>query len=209
MKDGEMGKTPESFRKFTRIVVFFCILLLLLIETFVTIPLFANDPEYLNQAGLQRTRVEVLANSMLILEYRPQSEHTQAVGVIETALPIFKQEQATLQDNKASDVQQLIMSSRGDFLAITAAAQTVVDNPSKPVDPVQVAIVLAHRDTYRATINSIVTILVQRTELRTQVLFIVKSCLVIILLVAGLWYWYIVEKRVRERIAEQQNAPEV
>src|SRR6266568_3062982 len=109
-----MGTTPESFRTFTRVVILFCIFLLGIMGVFETIPLTSDDAAYINQAGLQRTRIEVIANSILILEYRQAAERPQAIANIEASLPIFKQEQATLSANTDTDIQILMQQSARD-----------------------------------------------------------------------------------------------
>lgn len=169
------------------------ILILILIAFEALLPL-VDASSYLNQAGLQRTRSDVLALAMLTLEYRPASEHALAISNLQVTLPIFEQEQTLLNSNDASDEQLLLQQMRGDYLAIITSAQTVVSAPSKPVDPVQVSIMMAHKDSYRSTMNLLVNVLVSHVERLTWTLFYTESGIGLLILGVVVWLWRMLEK---------------
>jgi hypothetical protein len=194
---------PADFRNFSRVIIGFCLFLLLVLGLAEFFPLYADYPNFINNAGLQRVRVEVLVSSMLIMQYRSPADQTNAVAVIETALPVFRQEETTLQDDPSPDIQAIMLQAQPNYLALVAAAQTVVANPTKPVDPVQVNIMIAKRDAYRMAINQVVVTLVQHAEESTRNLFYVKTGIAGILAVTGTIYWIVLEKRMKHVIAEE------
>lgn len=201
---------PESFRIFSRVVISFCLFLLLILGIAEIFPIYSDDPAYINAAGLQRTRVEELVNSMIILEYLPPAEHTNAIAIIETVLPQLRQEQSNLQGNTASDIQSFVLQSQPAYLAIVAAAQSAITDPSKPVDPAQVAIAVGRKDGYRNAINELVTILVQHSEANSRALYLEKTSIVLLLAVCGVGYWIVLEGRMQHVIVEEakEKAPE-
>ena len=184
-----MLKTLQETSKLVRILSIAAILLILVLVAFESILPLVDASSYMNQAGLQRTRSDVLALSMLTLEYRPVSEHAQAISNLQVTLPIFEAEQTLLDSNQSSDEQLLLQQVRGDYLAIVASAQTVVNAPDKPVDPVQVDIMQRHKDMYRSTMNLLVTVLVHHVENLTWTLFYIESGIEVLLLCIMLWLW--------------------
>src|SRR6266568_7308186 len=124
-KGDNMFKTSQDTSKPVRILSIAAILLILVLIAFESILPLVDASSYMNQAGLQRTRSDVLALAMLTLEYRPVSEHAQAISNLQVTLPIFEAEQTLLDANQSSDEQLLLQQMRGDYLAIVASAQTV------------------------------------------------------------------------------------
>lgn len=194
---------PAEFRAFSRVIIVFSLFLLLLVGIAELFPLYADYPTYINNAGTQRARVEVLVSSMLILQYRPPSEQANAVATIETTLPLFKQEQTTLLDDPARDIQAIMLQAQPNYLALVAAVQTAISNPTKPVDPVQVNIMIMKRDAYRAAINQVTATLIQHAEDSTRTLFYIKSGIVVLLMGFGCFYWLVLEKRMKHVIVEE------
>lgn len=194
---------PAEFRNFSRVIIIFCIFLLLVLGLAEFFPLYADYPNFINNAGTQRARVEILVSSMLILQYRSSTDQVNAVAVMETALPAFKQEETTLQNDPMPDIQALMLQAQPNYLALVTAAQTVVNSPTKPVDPVQVDIVITKRDAYRMAINQVVITLIQHQEDSTRTLFYIKSGIVVVLIGFGCFYWYILEKRMKHVISEE------
>lgn len=170
-----MLKTPQGSQAFIRVLSLAAILLVLVLIAFESLLPLVDASSYLNQAGLQRTRSDVLALAMLTLEYRPASEHALAISNLQVTLPIFEQEQTLLNSDDDSDEQLLLQQMRGDYLAIVTAAQSAISVPGKPVDPIQVNIIMAHKDSYRSTMNLLVNVLVSHVERLTWTLFYTES----------------------------------
>lgn len=181
-------------KKIYRVLFIATILLVLVIIAFESILPLVDASSYLNQAGLQRTRSDVLALAMLTLEYRPASEHALAISNLQVTLPIFEQEQTLLNSNDASDEQLLLQQMRGDYLAIITSAQTVISAPNKPVDPIQVNIIMAHKDSYRSTMNLLVNVLVSHVERLTWTLFYIESGIGLLIMGVVVWLWRMLEK---------------
>src|SRR2546430_123803 len=93
-----MMKQAKRQRIYIRIIVVFCVFLLLLLAGFQWIWVGAGSASsIMNQSGLQRTRAQAIAKDTLILAYRPESEHAQAVNELQNLLPRFEQTQKGLQ----------------------------------------------------------------------------------------------------------------
>lgn len=201
-----MIRSPQSFRRFVRILSTATMLLILVLIAFESILPLVDSSSYMNQAGLQRTRSDILALAMLTLEYRPSVEHAQAISNLQVTLPIFEKEQNLLNSNNDSDEQLLLQQMRGDYLAIVTSAQTVVDDPNKPVDPVQVNIMMAHKDAYRSTMNLLVNVLVSHAESLTWRIFLIETGIGILLVGIIASFLAIYERRVGIYIHYEKEA---
>lgn len=191
-----MLKTTQGSHRFVRVLSFSAILLIIMQIAFELLLPFVDASSYLNQAGLQRTRSDVLALAMMTLEYRPVSERAQAISNLQVTLPLFESEQDLLNANAStSDEQLLLQQMKGDYLAIVASAQSVVDVPSKIVDSIQVNIIMMHKDAYRSTMNLLQTVLVHHVENLTWTLFYIESGIGVLLLCITASLWRMIEKR--------------
>lgn len=99
-----------------------------------------------------------------------------------------------------------MLQAQPNYLALVAAAQTVVSSPTKPVETVQVNIMIAKRDAYRTTINQVVMTLVHHAEDSARTLFYIKSGIVVLLIGFGCFYWWVLEKRMKHVIMEESQA---
>ncbi len=171
---------PNSFRTFTRVTK---ILFLLLLIAFECVPgLSGGDAYYLNEAGLQRTRSQILINAAYTLQYRPASEHAHAIQDLQMVLPAFEQEEMLLQTNTASDIQDLVQQAGLDYLPLIAATQIILAHPYKMIGPQEVNILALHEHSYLVTINALVLILPRHFEDRNIQLFVIQIVIEVVFL---------------------------
>src|SRR5262245_35056503 len=106
----------KTTRLITRMMFVTNMVLVLLLGRFLAIPLLTgSDPQYLNQAALQRTRSYSILTAVLTLEFRPSLEKAQALNDLQVALPFFQQEQAILLANPSATIQLLLTQARPDY----------------------------------------------------------------------------------------------
>jgi hypothetical protein len=180
----------------------FCLLLLLIDAGFQAIPLTISGAQ-ISQADAQKTRCEVIAKSALILEYRPAAEHVQAISDLQVVLPRFQQEQAVLSAYRSEPIQAYLIQAQPDYLAIVNAAQMILAQKNKPVDMVQVSIILAHERGYTSTMNELLVYGLQRLDARTLQLFLFESGIDALLLIMAALFWIRVEIIVKRQIKEE------
>lgn len=192
----------RKLRRYTRIIMPFCLLLLLIDAGFQAIPLTISGAQ-ISQADAQKTRCEVIAKSALILEYRPAAEHVQAISDLQVVLPRFQQEQAVLSAYRSEPIQAYLIQAQPDYLAIVNAAQMILAQKNKPVDMVQVSIILAHERGYTSTMNELLVYGLQRLDARTLQLFLFESGIDALLLIMAALFWIRVEIIVKRQIKEE------
>lgn len=166
----------------------FCLLLLLIDAGFQAIPLTISGDQ-ISQADLQKTRCEVIAKSALILEYRPQSEHIQAISDLQVVLPRFQQEQSTLSAYRNETIQAYLIQAQPDYQAIVKATQNILARKDKPVDMDQVSIILSHERAYTTTMNELLVYGLQRLDARTFQLFLFESGIDALLIIMAAVFW--------------------
>lgn len=194
----------RRLRFFSRIVLALMVVLLLLEAGFQAIPLFTSATQ-VAEASAQRTRCEVIAKSVLILAYRPASEHVQAISDLQVVLPLFLQEQSVLASYRNETIQTYIVQMQPNFLAIVKAAQNILARKDKPVDMDQVAIIVSHERDYVSTMSQLLTYGLQRLDSRTLQLFLIECSIDILLLIFAVLFWLRIEHLLRRTSWQQQQ----
>lgn len=182
----------RKLRRYTRIIMPFCLLLLLIDAGFQAIPLTVSGDQ-ISQADLQKTRCEVIVKSALILEYRPSSEHVQAISDLQVVLPRLQQEQTLLSHARNETIQAYLLQAQPDYVAIVSATQHILAQKNKPVDMTQVSIILAHERGYLTTMNALLVYGLQRLDTRTWQIFFFESGIDALLLIMAALFWIRIE----------------
>lgn len=174
----------KQIRKVFLIMIPFIVALLLILLAFQSVIVIQpSTSRAINEAGLQRTRCQLIAKDVLVLKYRTNStEKAQAINELQTLLPNFEREQAVISSYPMLQVQVLSTASRADYNAIDVAARTILVNHATTIDSTQIDIILAHNNMYLITINQIVTSLQQFTEDEEHQLFYIETGIVILIL---------------------------
>lgn len=174
-------------RTVIHILVVAWILLLFMLVGFQALPVFSsNDAQYIDQAGLQRTRSQFFAKAALILAYRPDTEKVQAISDLQAAYPLFQQEQAVLLANSQPDVQLTLQTAKPDYLTIVAVVKAVLANSNQTIEPAQVDLILLHSRAYVIAMNNVITILQQHADTQTLQLFTIEIVIEALLLTSTL-----------------------
>lgn len=156
--------------------------LLLVLAGFQAIPILTgDDAQYVFQAEAQKERCSLFVTSALTLEYRPISEHTQALSDMQVTLPLFQQQQAFLLTNPLPDVQAQLQVSHAAYLAIVAAVSSVTTYTTHKVDQIQVNIIMQNNRDYLKTIGDLIMLLQQHEILEAQHLFFIELFIEILL----------------------------
>jgi len=163
---------PKAFRSMTSGTMILLMLFLIAFE--VVFRFSGGDTQAMNEAALQRTRSQLLVNSVYTLAYRPIAEHGQAMRNLQTVLPTFEQGQVFLQANPAADVQNLLQQALNDYLPLIAAIQGIITHSNSMVDPLVVNILVAHERSYLVTMNTLMLLLPQHIEDSAIQLFVIQ-----------------------------------
>jgi hypothetical protein len=181
----------------------FFLVLVLINAGFQAIPLTTSASQ-ISEADLQRTRCEVIAKSALILAYRPATEHVQAISDLQVVLPRFQQEQTSLATYHNDIVQGYLLQMQPDYLAITNATQNILAQKDKPIDKIQIDIILAHEHNYLSTMNEFLVYGLQRLDGRTMQVFVIECIIDGLLLIIVVLFWIRIELLLRRTSWQQQ-----
>lgn len=159
-------RDPNKMRViYIRMLFVSCIILLILLGLFQSIwVLSGSGTSIMNQVGLQRVRVQAITKDVLILAYRPVDEHVQSVSELQNVLPMWEKVQLGLQQGDKSlqlpahppdEVLQALALARSDYTAIDTAARVILANADKPVDPIQMTIIVSHEHGYAVAMSQV------------------------------------------------------
>jgi hypothetical protein len=217
MKGGRMKQTKRQ-RIYIRIIVVFCVLLLLLLAGFQSIWVLAGSASgIMNQTGLQRTRAQVIAKDALILASRPEDEHAQAINELQNILPRFEQAQRGLQNGDAAlqlparvpdDVAPYVQATQSDFFAMDTAARKLLATADGHVDSIQVDIVLAHEHDYSIAMSAVVSAWQTRIDAAFLHIFEWESGIVALLILIIIGKYFLITRHIMKRLLEEAQEKE-
>jgi len=182
--------SPQSFRIRARIIIGASLLFLILLTLFLAIPLnhsIDDDIATLRVATFQAAISQRIAKDALELEGKDMGLQVQAIGELQTMLPIFENQQMQLSEQPTlPDIQPLLLMSQADFLSMDMAMRTLLANLSAPADPIEVQVILMHERTYFLDMSLISLMIEQEGEGDKVQLFGIElglvSCLFLLLL---------------------------
>lgn len=184
-----LSKLLQSLMPVIRIV---CIILIALNLAFDALPLVPNNAlSTISAIDLQRTLGERIAKDVLILSYRPTSEHVQAVAELQSMLPYWEKvqngltggdESLGISDHLPPDIRLLLVQAQTDYVEMDQAAHTIVAHPSQAVDPIELSIVLQHEPNYFLTMLHVAMLEQQHIQSATQVYFSLEAGIGVLLL---------------------------
>jgi hypothetical protein len=188
------------------------VFLLLVLIGFELLPIMVGNDDFviLQQANLQVTRAQLLAKDVLVLEYRSDLYHTQAVNELQTALPNFRASQAGLltgdhslglPGNPPDSVRNSLNAARADYIAIVAAVDNILLHPNNnPPDPVQVNIVLQHERAYAIAMYQAATLLQSEAETKKIQLLAIKSILAAVVGLVVILHYVFFTRRLLQQV---------
>lgn len=192
--------------------------LLVVLAAFEIFPALSGNDDLIvtQQANLQLARNEFIAKDVLILAYRPITNHSQAINELQTILPMLQQVQAGLRNgdstlglpaNPPDNVKIALTATQSDYLSITIALKNILLHPdSTTVDPVQLSIILQHERSYTTSMYQVVLLLQGNAEAQKIQLLIIKISLAgAVGLVVILKYLLLTREVVTSSIAKETN----
>lgn len=205
-----MMSTLRNFKAFTRIITGAGILLLFILDAFIALPLYAGitGSQIIAQVGAQRTRVETIAKDVIVLAYRPDSDKPLVINQLQNVLPMWQRVQDALQNGGdksigiprrlPDDVALVISGATLDYRAISTAAQLILDNQEKPVDLLQVDIILQHETDYLRAMNQVVFLFQQHIDSAYANLFWIELGVSSGLLIIALVFLVLMERTYKQ-----------
>lgn len=170
---------------YTLTAVILTLLLLISLSILEVFPISSGN-NYLvtdRQANLQLIRAEFIVRSVLFLQYRPTTNHAQAISDLQILLPQFEEVQNGLLHgdalmgipaNPPSSVQEALANTDSDYQQIVAATKVVLTHPDATIDPLQVNIILMHDRTYITNMAETIRAIEQYNDAQTQQLIIAR-----------------------------------
>jgi hypothetical protein len=148
---------------------------------FQILPLSYNESSIIDQTDLQAMRAQRIAKDALILSYRPNGEHAQAISELQNTLPAWERQQAWLQQNvRNPDIQTLLDQAQPDYQALDTAARQLLAHPT---DQTQMVIILQHERNYSLLMNQISSLVQERAQAINSDLVIFQVAITVAIIV--------------------------
>jgi hypothetical protein len=173
--------------------------LLLILLSFEALPLMPNSTlNTFHLAARQRVLEEHIVKNILVLAYRPQDEHADAISQIQTALPVWEQVENGLQKGDTSlgisprlpqDMKLMLIQAQPDFVYLDTAARKILAHPS-PVDQTELTIVLQHDQGYYIAMAQVVIVL--QDDLRGMAIIYFSIELVTGIILMAIWISFLI-----------------
>lgn len=177
-----MMHNPKFLYALNQILRVTGVLLIAILIGFEAVPITTeSDTQYINQAGLQRTRSQIFTKSVYVLRYRPDVEKALAISDLQITLPLFQQEQSVLLTNTTPDVQSILQAARPDYLALVTAVQAILAHPTAP-NSIEIDIVLSHERGYLLTTSSLLSVLQRHIDEIAFQMFCIKVFIEVLLM---------------------------
>jgi hypothetical protein len=191
----------EKIRRLFSIIVPFVLVLSLLLIGFQSILVIQGSTALaIDNAGLQRSRSTAIAKNALILAYRTDiKERVQAISDLQVIVPLFEQEQGVLNSYRPTDIQLLMSSSRSDYLALDAALKSIILHQDRPIDQIQVDIILAHTTSYNVAINQVVIAIQNHVDDEVRMLFLIEVVIDALLIILAIVLFVSVLRMTKEK----------
>lgn len=184
----------EIWQFIIRILGWFGVFLLLASLVLEALPLMHdNTLGTFHLIARQRVLEQRIVTDVLILAYRPEDEHPEAISELQTALPVWEQVQRGLNNgdsslgispNLPSNVKLLLLQMQPDFMYMDVAARQILAHP-EPVNSDELTIVMQHEQPYYLAMGQAVQLLQDDINIAAQIYFGIELTLGLIL--AAIW----------------------
>lgn len=189
--------TLKSLKAHTRLFGILGFFLFIFIIGFEALPLMPNNTlNTFKLIGMQRSLGSRIVSSALVLAYQPEAEHAAALDIIQKSIGPWEQVQAGLYSGAQTqglstalpdDVAQLIAQSEPDFASLDGAAHAVLKSPEH-INPLQISILVDHRDAYFITMSQVLNLVQQKITTAATVYFLIELVLESILFIGWLLF---------------------
>lgn len=186
-----------------------CLLFLVLLGILAWGPVHFDISEVINQAGLQRTRVEFIANSTQRFT-TPPDQNITTIARLQATLPMWEQEQANLARYPDPQIQTYLQEANSPYRLIDQATHVILNEYSnkKPIDSIQIKIVQQYEQQYLLTMNNLVFYIVQQSELFSQRIAITQEVIIGLVAMAIVAKYILLRKYVYPHLIEAQKRKE-
>lgn len=193
----------KKIKAMMRIVIIFTITLLALIIAYET-TLLVSGNRIASYVSAQEWVSQRIAKDALLMQYGTADDRVQAVNELQTMLPYFESNQAHITASPQVDaVATLIHSASVDYVDIDTAAKNLLATPDKPIDPVQVRIILDHERSFFLAYSQINMLVQQNNSAYLIFIFSIIIGAKIVLIGTNGVLLYLLEKNV---IVSQREA---
>lgn len=183
-----------------------CLIALLFLAFLAWGPSHFDAASAINQAGLQRVRVESIANNSQRLLTEPD-QTVMTIASLQTALPVWEQEQTVLANSPDDQIQTYIQDANSPYRLIDQAAHNLLSeyNSKGFVDPVQIKIILQYDRSYLLSINELVFYLQQQSENINEEIAITQTVIIVALVAAFGTKYVLLRRYVYPHLIEVEN----
>ena len=193
-------------RAIFNIIMPFCLLLLVLLAVLAWSPVHFDETAVINNAGLQRTRVEVICNDAQRLETEPDQDIT-TIGSLQAALPAWEQEQSKLAGYPDPQIEAYIQEANSPYRFIDQAGHTLLSEYSsnKQIDKTQIMIVQNYEHQYLLTMNDLVFYVQTQSELVNQWIAVMQEVIIALVAIAIVAKYILLRKYVYPHLIELEK----
>ena len=179
-----------------RILIIFTITLLALIIAYeTTLVVYSNRTTM--YVSSQEWVSQRIAKDAVLMQYGTVDDRVQAVNELQTMLPYFESNQAHITESSQPDaITTLIRSATVDYVDIDTAAKKLLASSDKPIDPVQVRIILDHERSFFLAYSQINTLVQQNNASYLIFIFSIIIGAKIVLIVTNSILLFLLEKNV-------------
>jgi hypothetical protein len=198
----------RKIKTIMRIIVIFTIALIVLIIGYETTLMVNSNRAYV-YVSAQEWVSQRIAKDALVLQYGGVDDRTQAINELQNMLPYFEANHKQITgSNQPDTIETLIHASNVDYTDIDTAARKLLDAPDKPVDPVQVRIILDHERSYFLAYTQISALVLQNNASYILLIFSIIIGAKIFLIGTNSVLLYLLEKKMVVPQQETKNSKE-
>ncbi len=183
-----------------------CMFLLILSSILAWGPVHFDTSAIINNAGLQRTRVEVITNDAQRLETLPDQDIV-TIASLQAALPTWEKEQSVLASYPDLQIQAYVQTASSPYRLIDQAAHTILDEYTtyNRVDTTQIKIVQQYEHQYLLTMNDLVFYIQMQSEAINQWIAITQETIIALVAIAIIAKYVLLRKYVYPHLIELEK----
>lgn len=206
----------KIIHRYTIGFLIFAVLLILGGSILEVFPLFPsnNDTTINEQSTLQLARAEFIVKDIFTLAYRPTSYHAQALSEIQIELPQFQEVQQgllhgdsvlNLPSTQPDNVLTALNAAQTSYLTFVTAVKTIIANPDKTPDPVELEIVAQQERPYVSEMAIVIEVLNQNTQSRLVQLIVLKMFIYAAIFVTiSIKYFLFTQPMIHKMVQQEQ-----
>lgn len=195
----------KTVQTYLFIAVIAAVFLLLLLSGFEVIPFLSDNDDFviLQQANLQLVREQYIVKAVILLN--DQVTPSQEIGGLQSVVPAFQQVQLgllkgnsiySLPGNPPDNVKNALAATQDDETAIVSSVNRILSQQDTKPDPIQVAIIKQHDQSYTTNMYQVTLLLQQNAEAKKLQLFLIKMTIIILTLFVVILKYVLLTRKV-------------